>query len=440
MLDSYQAHAEHLRGEYEQALGDEFESVLLHSGGADCYFGDDREIAFQAHSHFGRWLPVSRPDQFLLVRPGRKPIYFQIIPPDYWYEQEFPVADEWREVSEVRRLASVRDLPAAGCRFGAGTAYLGPSPVTARELGIAAENCNPKTLTHRLDFARAIKTPYEAECIRAANRLALRGHQAARMCFLAGGNEFDIHLAFLEACQQLEEELPYTPIIALDEKAAILHYQHKRRHLPRQARVLLIDAGCRVQGYCSDVTRTWTGTSAQALFRDLAAAMDRLQQELVAEIRPGLDMVDLHMSALGKLARLFLELEICRGDVGRLLRLRIPQLFMPHGVGHLLGVQVHDVGGRQRDADGGQRPPPEHSPALRMTRIMAENMVFTVEPGCYFIPMLLEPARESAAAELINWAAVDALYDHGGVRIEDNVRVTAAGAENLTRRAAAAAA
>ena len=260
------------------------------------------------------------------------------------------------------------------------------------------------------------------------------------MCFLAGGSEFDIHLAFLEACRQLEEELPYTPIIALDEKSAILHYQHKRRELAGPARVLLIDAGCRVNGYCSDVTRTWTAHSANPLFQNLVAGMDGLQQELVGEIRPGPEYVDLHLSALRKLADLLLALDICRGDAERLWELQVPQLFMPHGVGHLLGVQVHDVGGRQRDATGAQTPPPDHSPALRTTRGMAENMVFTVEPGCYFIPLLLEPARESPAAELINWDAVAALYDHGGVRIEDNVRVTADGVENLTRNAEATAA
>ncbi|MDE0509812.1 MAG: Xaa-Pro dipeptidase [Gammaproteobacteria bacterium] len=434
--NGYAQHVAHLQDLYEQAIDGRFEGVLLHSGGADCYFADDREISFQAYGHFGHWLPVNRPNQFLLVRPGRKPVYYQVVPADYWYEQDFPVDEQWREAFDLLPLASVGEIP----KPGKGTAYLGPDPEIARRMGVDSENCNPESLVGELDFARAIKTPYETEQMRAANRLALRGHQAARMCFLAGGSEFDIHLAFLEACRQLEEELPYTPIIALDEKSAILHYQYKRRELARPARVLLIDAGCRVNGYCSDVTRTWTAHSANPLFTDLVAGMDGLQQELVREIRPGTEYVDLHLSALRKLADLLLELDICRGDAGRLWELQIPQLFMPHGVGHLLGVQVHDVGGRQRDGTGVQTPPPDHSPALRTTRGMVENMVFTVEPGCYFIPLLLEPARESPAAELINWDAVDALYDHGGVRIEDNVRVTADGVENLTRNAEATAA
>ena len=432
----FAAHVAQLQARYEQAIDGEFEAVLLHSGIIDRYFADDREVAFQAFGHFSQWLPVNRPNQFLLIRPGRKPVYYRVVPADYWYEQDFPIDQQWREAFEVEPLAAVEELP----RPAKGTAYLGPDGSLARNLGIARNHCAPQSLLGRLDFARAIKTPYETARIRAANQLAMRGHQAARMGFLAGGGEFDIHLAFLEACRQTEDELPYAPIVALDEKAAILHYQHKRRQLSGPPRVLLIDAGCRVDGYCSDVTRTWTSAAAEPLFADLVAGMDRLQQELVAEVRPGMDYIDLHLGALDKLAELLLELGICRGDGDQLLAAEVPQLFMPHGVGHLLGVQVHDVGGRQRDEAGGQRPPPAHSPALRSTRTMAENMVFTIEPGCYFIPMLLEPARRSEAAGLIDWGAVDSLYGHGGVRIEDNVRVSATGSENLTRDAAPAAA
>ena len=429
---SYSAHVAQLRERYEQAMGDSFPAVLLHSGGSGHYFGDDREVPFQAYGHFAQWLPVNRPNQFLLIRPGEKPVYFQVVPADYWYEQGFVIDDAWREALEVRQLSAVAELPGPG----PGTTWLGPDPGLAEELGIAPEHCNPPALLNPLDFARAIKTPYETDRLRAANRLAMRAHQAARLCFLAGGSEFDIHLAFLEASRQIEEELPYTPIIALDEKSAILYYQHKRRQLAGPPRVLLIDAGCRVNGYGSDVTRTWTSAAAEALFVDLVAGMDRLQQALVVLVRPGMDYVDLHLAALDRLAELLLALGICRGGGEQLREAGIPQCFMPHGVGHLLGVQVHDVGGRQLDAQGGERLPPEHSPALRNTRIMAEDMAFTIEPGCYFIPMLLEPLRGSAKTELIDWGAVDTLYSHGGVRIEDNVRVSASGAENLTREAA----
>jgi len=433
VASSYSRHVASLEENYRQAIDGEFERVLIHGGSIGYHFADDRELVFQAYGHFTHWLPVGRPQQLLLIEPGRKPVYYQVVPDDYWYEQDFPLEDEWREAFAVRQLSSLEDMP----KPGKGTAWLGPGAEIARGLGIEAAACNPEGLLARLDFARAVQTPYEIEQLRLANRLAMRGHEAAHACFLADGSEFDIHLAFLQACQQLDEELPYTPIIALDEKAATLHYQHKRRRLPRPARVLLIDAGCRVNGYCSDVTRTWTRPSSHGLFKQLVAGMDRLQCEFVDEARPGQNYVELHSSALRKLAVLLLELGICQGDAEQLVDMEIPQLFMPHGVGHLLGVQVHDVGGHQRDSSGAQTPPPEHSPALRTTRDLVEDMVFTIEPGCYFIPMLLEPERGSEIGKSIDWGAVDRLYDHGGVRIEDNIRVGAEAAENLTRTSAA---
>ena len=105
---------------------------------------------------------------------------------------------------------------------------------------------------------------------------------------------------------------------------------------------------------------------------------------------------------------------------------------MPHGVGHLLGIQVHDVAGHQQSTRGDMLAPPAHSPMLRNTRQCAEGMVFTIEPGCYFIPLLLEAERQSDRSGLYNWDLIDQLYYMGGIRIEDNVCVTADGVENLT--------
>jgi Xaa-Pro dipeptidase len=109
--------------------------------------------------------------------------------------------------------------------------------------------------------------------------------------------------------------------------------------------------------------------------------------------------------------------------------------FCPHGLGHLLGIQVHDVGGQQLDIDGHTQSPPEPYASLRLTRPLAQDMVITVEPGLYFIPMLL--AKKQANGAPIDWSLVDLLSPFGGIRIEDNVRILPAGAgvENLTRDA-----
>jgi Xaa-Pro dipeptidase len=107
--------------------------------------------------------------------------------------------------------------------------------------------------------------------------------------------------------------------------------------------------------------------------------------------------------------------------------------FFPHGVGHFLGLQVHDIGGRQQSPEGGTLAPPSQYPYLRTTRTIEQNQVFTIEPGVYFIEMLLRPQREGPKKELFNWKLIQYLFAHGGVRIEDNVLVTQTGHRNLTR-------
>ncbi len=111
---------------------------------------------------------------------------------------------------------------------------------------------------------------------------------------------------------------------------------------------------------------------------------------------------------------------------------------MPHGIGHLLGLQVHDVGGLQRTAAGGEIPRPPGHPYLRLTRRLEAGFVVTMEPGLYFIDQLLAQARTDARAAHINWQQVEYLRPFGGIRIEDDLVVTAQGSENLTRDAFAA--
>ena len=150
-------------------------------------------------------------------------------------------------------------------------------------------------------------------------------------------------------------------------------------------------------------------------------------------IKPDVLFLDIHARAHKKIGQLLLDLSICSGSLENLICSKIPHLFMPHGLGHLLGLQVHDVGGHQQNPSGAIVDPPDDSPALRHTRLISEDMVFTIEPGCYFIPLLLEPERNTKRGKFINWRLIDQLYPYGGIRIEDNILTTELGAENLTR-------
>ena len=107
----------------------------------------------------------------------------------------------------------------------------------------------------------------------------------------------------------------------------------------------------------------------------------------------------------------------------------VTRAFCPHGLGHSLGLQVHDVAGL-RHPDGTPAPAPKKHPALRLTRTLRPGMVVTIEPGLYFINMLLAPLRSTSLP--INWLLIDRLSPCGGIRIEDNIAVTESGFDNLT--------
>ena len=257
---------------------------------------------------------------------------------------------------------------------------------------------------------------------------------AARDAFFACGSEFEINLAYLAASKQTSGDLPYSNIIALNEHAGVLHYQHYDRAPPEHHRSFLIDAGGRDHNYGSDITRTYAGKD-ESLFAELLNAVDQAQQVLIDEIRPGPDYLDLHEQFHKRLATILCDLNILSCSATSAFERGMTRSFLPHGLGHLLGLQTHDVGGLQSSAEGGMKPPPEQYPALRLTRRVEVGQIFTIEPGVYFIPVLLNALRNDSLATDVNWEAIDDLRPCGGIRIEDNVLVTTEGAINLTRNA-----
>jgi Xaa-Pro dipeptidase len=312
------------------------------------------------------------------------------------------------------------------------TAYIGNATPELLTWGVAA--VNPRELMRRLDYDRAVKSPYELACLRAANRLGARGHLAAARAFERGASEFEIELDFLAACGAREQELPYNPIVALNESGAVLHYQMLERRAPRERHSLLIDAGAQFAGYASDITRTHSFEDAD--FRALIERMDGMQQRLCARVRAKVDWREIHLAAHEETGGLLREADLVRCSAEEAVASGVTKVFLPHGIGHLLGLEVHDVGGFMKTAAQGEIPRPEGHPYLRLTRVLESGFVVTMEPGIYFIPQLLEAARANEPlASRINWPRVASLQKFGGIRIEDDLAVTASGCENLTRDA-----
>ena len=139
--------------------------------------------------------------------------------------------------------------------------------------------------------------------------------------------------------------------------------------------------------------------------------------------------------AVSRIAALLVESGLLRCPAEQALQEGLVTRFFPHGIGHLLGLQVHDVGGTQAGPDGGEIPRPAGHPALRLTRTLETGFVVTMEPGIYFIDALLAPLRQGPHASHVDWERVAALRPFGGIRIEDDLAVTESGCENLTRDA-----
>ena len=434
-----QRHPEHLRwvaAQWAEALeASGFDAAVVAAGRPKLYQFDDLAPFFRPNPHFALWFPGKQCEgAALLFTPGSQPALYFHSPADYWHQPA--QAPDWAaERFDLRSFEQAEDLEAAVSkvlRRHRRVAFIGQDPPDSWPV-----EANPAPLIHRLHYQRAWKTGFEIACLEQATKEGVKGHVAAREAYYANGSEFDILRAFLAGSRQTEADLPYPCIIGRNEHAAVLHYQHYDRTLPADDHGFLIDAGAAHLGYGSDISRTWPGRDA-AGFGELIAALDEQQQALIETIRPGLSYLDLHLAMHRRIAELLNRFKLVRCSADAAYELGLSRTFMPHGLGHLLGVQTHDVGGWQSAPEGDESPPPDAHATLRLTRTIEAGMVFTIEPGLYLIPMLLSRLRQEASASEVNWPQVEAMTPWGGARIEDNVLVTEDGVRNLTREAFAA--
>lgn len=431
----YRAHVTVLKLRHDKALqASGFDHLVIFGGAPHTAFLDDQDYGFRVNPHFKWWVPVvDNPHCMLVYTPGVKPrlVYWQ--PIDYWYKPADTPGGWWVPPFDIEVITEPQQarqfIPTAGR-----TAFIGEWDPAFASWGNLASN--PQPLIDRLHYDRTWKTEYELECIRAANDRGAAGHLAAEKAFRNGESEYEIHLAYLRAALHTEDELPYGNIVAMNENAAVLHYVHhiRERHEADRRYSFLIDAGASFNGYASDITRTYSERKDE--FNDLVGAMNDMQQALCAEIRPKVNYIDIHMLAHRKVAQILRDFDLVRDlDADGIVQKRISSAFLPHGVGHYLGLQVHDVGGFLKNPEGETIPKPEGHPYLRLTRVIEPGHVFTIEPGLYFIAPLLSELKKTAEAKHVNWEKVDRFRKFGGIRVEDDIAVTETGYENLTRDA-----
>jgi Xaa-Pro dipeptidase len=427
----YKPHLQILMQRTERSLAATgFDALVIHSGSPPVQFLDDQDYPYKVNPQFKAWVPITdNPRCILVVVPGARPKVLFHQPDDYWHQPAALPQAPWTEAVDLIAMSDPSKAGEQWARLGA-VAHIGPGPFAS---GIDPASINPAELLTRLHYDRAVKTAYELECMRRANELGALGHQAALAVFRRGGSEFEAYTHYLQACIQREQELPYNSILAYNRNSAVLHYQHLERVAPVHLRSFLIDAGAQYRGYASDITRTYAAFPSR--FADLIEALDAAQQMLCGEIVAGRDYRDVHLSAHRILGDVMHAIGLTKIPGQEAMEMGLTGTFFPHGIGHLLGLQVHDVGGVMGDGQGHERQRPPGHPYLRMTRMLEPGVVVTVEPGIYLIDSLLAAAHADSRRAHIDWAVVEELKPFGGIRIEDNVVATASRPENLTRDA-----
>jgi Xaa-Pro dipeptidase len=286
---------------------------------------------------------------------------------------------------------------------------------------------------------RVIKSQAEIEVLRYVAKVSSDAHKKVmRLPFMKSKHyEYQAEAVFLAHSYYVGgcRHMSYTCICGVGNNSAILHYGHAGAPNDREIKdgeMCLFDMGANYFGYCADVTCSFPAngkfTEDQKLVYNAVLAASLAVMNTAKE---GVNWVDMHLLSnrvmLGKLK----EGNLLRGDVEEMIAAGINYVFQPHGLGHLMGLDVHDVGGYLDHCP--PRPTTAGPNRLRFARDLKANMYITIEPGCYFIKPLLEKAlSDPVQSKFLVKENLDRFWNFGGVRIEDDVLVTKTNVENFS--------
>jgi len=252
---------------------------------------------------------------------------------------------------------------------------------------------------------RLFKSDYELDIMRRAAEISAGAHKRAMQITRPKMREYEVEAELLHEFYRNGSQAPaYTSIVAGGANACVLHYVANNAQL-NNGELLLIDAGCELNGYASDITRTFpVNGKFSAAQKDLYELVLASQAAAIEKIRPGSHWNEPHEAALDVLIRGFIDFGLCKGSPESVLESGDYRRFYMHRTGHWLGLDVHDAGEYKRDGEW---------------RALEPGMTLTVEPGCYVRPAENVPEH----------------FWNIGIRIEDDALVTASGCEIITAAA-----
>ena len=406
--------------------------------------GTDQFHEFHAHPEFQYLTGVAEPGAALAWEPDAGWTLFapSLAIEDLVWMSAPPSAEALAAVTGVTHSVDRSELSGwLESRRGRGMALLGSRDIELRATEYDAESWSTleaivdEDATDRLGRAlaglRRAKDSVELDRMTRAVDAAVAGHLAAQRLARDGLTERALQIEMeAEFFRQGGARTAYGSIVGSGPNSAILHGTPGERVM-WDGELVLIDAGAEIEGYASDVTRTFPVSAAfSGIQRDLYNVVLAAQQEAIAGAGPGVEYKSLHMRASATIAQGLVDSRILRGSVEDLVAADAHALFFPHGLGHMLGLSTHDCAGYLE----GRVPEDRFGLAyLRTDLPLAPGYVVTIEPGVYFVPALLnDPERRERYAEMVDWDVVDGLLDFGGIRIEDDVLIAADGCEVMS--------
>ena len=436
--------------------------LIISSGKLIKYFMDDQSYPFRCNPYFAHFCPLDEPLHFIHLQasnPDLAKLYlFEF--EDFFHPKstarDNPFAKYWN--LEIYREYNCQ------CSFISSkidkkdnTAYIGSEPQTFTNLA------NDQKLLFELNKLRMRKSDFEVHCARLACSRSKVAHQAVKDAFFHQDtsnekfSERDYFFVFSQAVNKLSAQFPYPPVIACNNNASFLHYHRRSKIPPTIPYTLLIDAGVSACGYASDVSRTYVlddqyikaqhlsimtlthsdgfSDQAYAVFKDMLKYLIELHHRLVSQAANGVHFPNLYQQSVDGVLKIITQSGlITHQDLDPQQSYALSRTFYPHSLGHMLGLQVHDV----YAYDHKPNKPNDQTVTRGIDKIQNRNL-FTIEPGIYFIPMLVKRYQQ-ANKELIQSGVVsidqkllEQLYRYGGMRWEDNIYINEKGlSENLT--------
>lgn len=422
--------------------------ILLQGGTAFAVHSTDADGVFRQESYFHYLFGVTE-DSFygaLDVRSGEAYLFMPRLPENFavWFG-EVPTPETVKAKYAVQHVFYMDEMKAVLEELGPSCLHLlvgentdsGKSTQKAHFDGISNFKIDEESLFDVITECRVFKTVEELAILQYCNDIASAAHIELLRYAKPGMMEYQLESIFLHFCYFKGgcRNSPYTPIAGSGPKAATLHYgtadAPNNREI-KEGELVLLDMGTEYYRYGSDITVTLPSSGKftpkqRAIYEGVLGTMNTVR----AKMKPGVHMPDMHRLADKCNLEVLVQEGLLKGSIAALQEADIGALFMPHGLGHLLGIDTHDVGGY-----GNGLPPRSTKPglkSLRLGRELEENMVITLEPGIYFIRKILEPAMaDTEKAHFFNKANVEEYFDFGGIRLEDDLLITAKGVKTLT--------